>query len=229
MPALLCEPWRRRRVLRTAAKGPPLSVPREVLPSQVVPGQVVIVEAGSGRALEEALAARLADRGPQPCAVVIANRDASDKAGDVPEQALVDLLCGPLGIGAVAPLLYDEHDRVAEAGTFAGLGGTVAPFNTGAALSAPEHAFRRDVPGTSSAVVAVSASALEGLSFDERGTEADLSVRDVLDHVRARGFRIVYEPSWRVPAPSGFLPGPAAAGHADGQTVTKAHSHGCWS
>ena len=187
-------------------------MPGEVVPSQVVPGQVVTVEAGSGRALREALAARLADRGPQPCAVVIASGDASDKASDVPEQALVDLLCGPLGIGAVAPLLYDEHDRVAEGGTFAGPGGTVAPFNTGAALSAPEHAFRRDVPGTSSAVVAVSASALEGLSFGERGTEADLTVRDVLDHVRARGFRIVYEPSWRVPAPSGFSPGPATAG-----------------
>ena len=137
-------------------------MPSQVEPSQVVPGQVVTVKPGPGRALEEVLAARLADKGPQPCAVVIATGEASDELRDVPEQALVDLLCGPLGIGAVVPLLYDEHDRVAEAGTFAGPGATVAPFNTGAALSAPEHAFRRDVPGTSSAVVAVSAERAGG-------------------------------------------------------------------
>ncbi len=187
-------------------------MPSQVEASQVVPGQVVTVKPGPGRALEEVLAARLADKGPQPCAVVIATGEASGELRDVPEQALVDLLCGPLGIGAVVPLLYDEHDRVAEAGTFAGPASTVAPFNTGAALSAPEHAFRRDVPGTSSAVVAVSASALEGLYIGDRSTEADLTVRDVLDHVRARGFRIVYEPSWRVRAPSGFSPGPATTG-----------------
>ena len=202
-------------------------MPSQVEASQVVPGQVVTVKVAPGRALEEALAARLADKGTQPCAVVIATGEASGELGDVPEQALVDLLCGPLGIGAVVPLLYDEHDRVAEAGTFAGPVSTVAPFNTGAALSAPEHAFRRDVPGTSSAVVAVSASALEGLSIGDRRTEADFTVSDVLDHVRARGFRIVYEPSWRVRAPSGFSPGPAGLVRADGQTVTKAHRLGC--
>ena len=35
---------------------------------------------------------------------------------------------------------------------------------------------------------------------------------EVLDHVRARGLRIAYEPSWRAPAPEGFLPLPAPGG-----------------
>lgn len=120
--------------------------------------------------------------------------------GDVPGPALVDLLCGPLGIGAVVPLLVDAHGRVAEAGTFSGPDGNT-PFNTGAALGAPEHSFRRDVPGSASKVVAISSEALEGF----RGG-------DPLGHVRARGLRTVFEPAWKVPAPEGFAPLPAPAG-----------------
>ncbi len=137
---------------------------------------------------------------------------AAGPEGDVPEQALVDLLGGPLGIGAVVPLLFDVHDRVAEGGTITGPSGTVASFNTGAALGAPEHSFRRDVAGTSSAVIAVSSEALDGFSPGTRGPDAAAVVRDVLEHVRTRGLRTVYEPSWRVPAPEGFSPLPAPVG-----------------
>ncbi len=144
----------------------------------------------------------------------------------MPEQALVDLLCGPLGIGAVVPLLSDVHGRAAEAGTFSGPAGVVVPFNAGAALSAPEHSFRRDVPGTASSVVAVSSEALGGFPPGGHGTDPRVLVRRLLDHVRAKGLRIVYEPAWRVAAPEGFSPLPAPAGprrwaERDGATPTR--------
>ena len=132
--------------------------------------------------------------------------------GDVPEPALVDLLGGPLGIGAVVPLLFDVHGRVAEAGTFVRPSGAVIAFNTGAALAAPEHSFRRDVAGSAAPVVAVSADALDGFSPGTAGRQTRALVAEVLDHVRARGLRIVYEPSWRAPAPEGFSPLPAPGG-----------------
>jgi GT2 family glycosyltransferase len=166
-----------------------------------------------GRALEDELAAWGTVGGPSARAVVVAGGD----EGDVPEQALVDLLCGPLGIGAVVPLLFDAHGRVAEAGTFTALAGapgaqTSAPFDTGAPLPAPEHSFRRDVPGTASAVVAVSRDALDGFPLGAGRPDARALVRDLIEHVRTRGLRVVYEPSWRVPAPEGFSPLPAPAG-----------------
>ena len=128
----------------------------------------------------------------------------------VPEQALVDLLGGPLGIGAVVPLLYDERGRVAEAGTYLGQSGAAIPFNVGAALGSPEHNFRRDVPGSASSVIAVSTAALDGLPTAKRSASAP-SAQEVLEHVRSKGLRTVYEPSWRWSAPPGlpFAPGPA--------------------
>ena len=132
--------------------------------------------------------------------------------GDVPEPALVDLLGGPLGIGAVVPLLFDVHGRVAEAGTFVSPSGAVIAFDTGAALPAPEHSFRRDVAGSAAPVAAVSADALDGFSPGNSQPSDAALVAEVLDHVRARGLRIVYEPSWRAPAPEGFSPLPAPGG-----------------
>ena len=113
-------------------------------------GLVVIARPGGGRTLEAALRACMTGAaGTEPCAVVLAGGD----EGNVPEEALADLLCGPLGIGAVVPLLYDARGKVAEAGTYLVADGTVAPFGTGACLDDRELAFRRDVPGTASAVV----------------------------------------------------------------------------
>jgi GT2 family glycosyltransferase len=130
----------------------------------------------------------------------------------VPEQALAELLCGPLGIGAVVPLLYDEHGATVEAGTFAGPAGAATAFGTGAALAAPGHSFRRDVPGSASAVVAVAAAALEGLELGDGDAGRALCTRDVLDHVRAKGLRTVFEPSWRAPAPERLAPAPGPVG-----------------
>ena len=131
--------------------------------------------------------------------------------GDVPEPAVVDLLGGPLGIGGVVPLLLDAHACLVEAGTFGEpfrRGGCVNP---GAALPASEHSFRRDVAGTASPVVAGSRRKLDGFSPGIDQADAGL-VAEVLEHVRAKGLRMVYEPSWRVPAPEGFSPLPAPAG-----------------
>ena len=69
---------------------------------------------------------------PSPRVAVVAG----GTEGDVPEPALVDLLGGPLGIGAVVPLLFDVHGRVVEAGTFVSPSGAVTAFNPGAALPA---------------------------------------------------------------------------------------------
>ena len=97
------------RVLRPPTKGAALSEP----------GQVSIARPGPDRTLAEELASWLATEGPLPRVVVLA----AGPEGDVPEQALVDLLGGPLGIGAVVPLLFDVHDRVAEGGTISGPSG----------------------------------------------------------------------------------------------------------
>lgn len=124
-------------------------------------------------------------------------------AGDVPAEDLHQLLGGSLGIGAVLPLMVDERGRVAEAGTFVDPSGAVVPFGAGAALGDREHAFRRDVPGTTGLVVAVSAGALAGFAPSRGGLDAAGVVGEALEHVRSRGLRTVYEPSWRVPAPAG--------------------------
>jgi len=173
-----------------------------------VPGQFAILGAGDGRTLEGALQAWLAATGDGPAAAVLAG--GGEGVGNVPEEPIVDLLCGPLRIGAVVPLLHDEQGRTAAAGTFAGPAGAVTPFGTGSALAAREHAFRRDVPGSASAVIAVASGALAGLVLDSRQADPAVTVREVLDHVRARGFRTVYEPAWRAPAPVGVvrMPGP---------------------
>ena len=105
------------------------------------PGQVAVLRPGPGRPLDRELAAWLDTKGPSPRVAVVAG----GAEGDVPEPALVDLLGGPLGVGAVVPLLFDVDGRVAEAGTFVSPSGAVIAFNTGAALAAPEHSFRRDV------------------------------------------------------------------------------------
>ena len=153
----------------------------------------------------------MAAKGSSPRALVIAGGD----EGDVPEQALVDLLCGPLGIGAVVPLLCHEHGRVAEAGTFSGPGGAVVPFNAGAALAAPEHSFRRDVPGTAFVGSGRLLGGARWLSSRRpwRPTRRCLFVT-CSSHIGAKGLRIVYEPSWRVAALRGVLAAPGAGGAA---------------
>jgi GT2 family glycosyltransferase len=121
--------------------------------------------------------------------------------GEIPEQALVELLSGPLGIGAVVPLVYDEHGRASEAGTFIGPNGTVMAFG-GVSVASRDHAFRRDVPGSSAPAIGVTDRALAGFRGDV-GAAPSVTVREVLDHVRAHGLRLVYEPGWRVPMPYG--------------------------
>jgi GT2 family glycosyltransferase len=179
-----------------------------------VPGRFAVAKPGDGRTLGEAVQAWLVAQKGQPGALVLAG----GPLGTLPEQALVDLLCGPTNIGAVVPLLHDEHARVVEAGTFTGPAGTVTAFDGGASLAAAGHAFRRDVPGSASAVIAVSAAALAGFapgaSRSDREGRSDpaATVREVLNHVRSKGFRTVYEPAWRAPASVGLTATPAPAG-----------------
>ena len=164
------------------------------------PGPLAVLGAGDGHTLGAALGAWLDGLAGRQAAAVLAG--GPEGVGNVPEQPLVDLLCGPLRIGAVVPLLHDEHGRTAAAGTFRLPSGLVAPFDAGTPLAAREHGFRRDVPGSVSAVVAVSARALDGLELDTDQPDAAATVREVLDHARASGFRTVYEPAWRAPRPS---------------------------
>jgi GT2 family glycosyltransferase len=143
-----------------------------------------------------------------PAVAVLAGGD----EGALPEEALVELLSGPLGIGAVVPLLYGLQGQVLEAGSFVGPTGAVAPFGSHMGVGGRELAFRRDVPGSASSVIAVSARALEGFMPGPAGPDAATTVREVLGHVRSQGLRTVYEPTWRAPAPGGFLPAPAPVG-----------------
>ncbi|HYA45133.1 MAG TPA: hypothetical protein VED59_05980, partial [Acidimicrobiales bacterium] len=191
-------------------------------------GQLAIARPGDGRSLTDALRESLAKAVTgEPCAIVVAGGN----EGQVPEQALVDLLCGPLGIGAVVPLLYDERGRVVEAGTYAEPDGTVAPYATGSRPGAAEHTFRRDVPGTASVVIGISAQVLAGFATDGREGEEDqaTTVQRVLAHVRSRGQRIVYEPDWLVRAPASLTgnitpaasAGPRRWGERDRDTPTR--------
>ncbi len=173
-------------------------------------GQVAILRAAPGATLRDELggwlAGAAAPAGTGPALVVLAAGD----EGAVPEEALIELLSGPLGIGAVVPLLYGAAGQVLEAGSFVGPTGAVEPFGSHMGVGSRELAFRRDVPGSASTVVAVAARALEGFTTD--AVDAPTIVREVVRYVRDQGWRAVYEPTWRVPAPEGFLPAPAPVG-----------------
>ena len=220
-------------MVRPPAEGRPLNVP----------GQPAVLRGADKPALEGAIAdwlsATEALRGPTGAAaypggdgdgpnVAVLVAGAGGDEGNVPEQAVVDLLGGPLGIGAVVPLVHDQHGRVVEAGTFAAPSGSVAPFGAGASVAAPDHAFRRDIPGSSSPVVAVSDRALAGYRPDEAGGQAAGALGDVLNHVRAQGLRIVYEPSWHVLAADGVVPGPGRSGRGGGPSAMRPARRGCW-
>ncbi len=171
------------------------------------------MRAGPQGTLGGELASWLADPGRAaaeggPAVAVLAGGD----EGVFPEETLVELLSGPLGIGAVVPLLYGQAGQVLEAGSFVGPSGAVTPFGSHMGIGGRDLAFRRDVPGSASNVVAVSARALEGFRPGPGAPGAAPTVREVLDHVRHQGLRTVFEPSWRVPAPEGFLPAPAPVG-----------------
>lgn len=133
---------------------------------------------------------------------------------------LVDLLGGPLGIGAVVPLVLDGNRRTVEAGTFRSASGAVVPFNVGGAVGAPEQSFRRDVPGSAAPAIAVSAGALSG--YDASASSGDL-IASVLDQVQGGGLRVVYEPSWQVDA----LSAPAAPAVAAGPRRWAERDQGC--
>jgi GT2 family glycosyltransferase len=166
-----------------------------------------LVRPAAGQSLGEAIAHWLAGPGAGPGSppVLVAGDEGADQ-GSPDEEALSELLSGPYGIGAVVPLLYDEHGRVAEAGTFLRPDGSVAPFGPWTHVADAEHTFRRDVPGSHGQVLAVSKAALAGLS------PLVATVAELLGHVRQQGFRVVFEPAWQVPAPKGFVPAPAPAG-----------------
>lgn len=132
---------------------------------------------------------------------------------EVPEAALGELLGGPFGIGAVVPMVLDEHGRVAEAGTSSGPSGTAVPFGSGCNVADPGCNFRRDVPGSQAPLVAVSAAALAGFTLARRGAGSAFTISEVLGHIRAKGLRTVYEPSWHVALPPATPPpAPAPAG-----------------
>ncbi|MGH9106407.1 MAG: glycosyltransferase [Acidimicrobiales bacterium] len=196
-----------------------------------MPGRLPALSAGDDGDLGQALSAWIsgAGAGPEPAAaLLVAGELGPGGPGEPDEHALVDLLCGPLGVGAVVPMLCGEHGQVVEAGTFSAPNGAVVPFGPWMSVAAPEVAFRRDVPASASPVVAVSNRALEGLGGGGRGRDRGggrdrdqgedqagargLGIAEVLAHVRSGGWRIVYEPSWRVGAPAGLLPAPAPAG-----------------
>ena len=189
-----------------------------------MPGQVVVLRTGDGTPLDRVLARWLEDgtgageREHELGAATEARGEVLVLVGDryrgedgngalplVPERLLVDLLTGPFGIGAVVPLVVDANRRVVEAGSYTGPSGQSSPFGAGTDLGAPEHGFRRDVAATVSPVLAVSAAALEGFVPLEGGDDATL--RDALDHIKARGRRVVFEPGWQLFAE--VLPPPA--------------------
>ena len=86
-----------------------------------MPGQLAILRAGPESTLGDELASWLASVGATAAAggvgVVVL---AGGEEGAVPEDALIELLTGPLGIGAVVPLLYGPQGQVLEAGSFIG-------------------------------------------------------------------------------------------------------------
>ena len=118
-------------------------------------GQLAILRAGPGSTLGEELRSWLAGAAAISAAGPAVAVLAGDDEGAVPEEVLIELLSGPLGIGAVVPLLYGPQGQVLEAGSFVGPTGAVEPFGSHMAVGSRELAFRRDVPGSASTVVAV--------------------------------------------------------------------------
>lgn len=180
------------------------------------------LSARPGHTLAEAVAAWLAEPKSEPAVAVLSavpraasgvGPAAGDALTDMPEEAIGELLGGPFGIGAVVPMVLDEHGRVAEAGATSGAGGAPVPFGAGGHLAAAEYAFRRDVVGSQAPLLAVSADALAGFAPSRRGAGAAFTLGEVVDHVRAKGSRIVYEPSWRTALPPGRpRPAPSPGG-----------------
>ena len=83
------------------------------------------------------LASWLADQGgPAPAGGPAVAVLAAGDEGIFAEEVLVELLSGPLGIGAVVPLLYGLQGQVLEAGSFVGPSGAVAPFGSHMAVGA---------------------------------------------------------------------------------------------
>jgi GT2 family glycosyltransferase len=166
-----------------------------------VPVRLVRAEPGAGQTLATALADAV-ERVPDAEVVVVA----PSEPGRVPEATLAALLDPALDIGAVVPLVYDERHAVADAGAALVAGETV-PLGVGTDMRLPEHRFRRDVRVTTSPVVAVRAAVVAAAALDEGVSDPAVTIRALLDACAGAGLRIVYEPSWTVPAGS-----PAATG-----------------
>lgn len=166
------------------------------------------VPLGDRQAFSEVLAEASSGALAPESVVILAAGD----AGEVPEEALADLLAGPLGIGAVVPTLVDRRGRVVEAGTFLGPTGQLEPYGAGTWPWSADHSFRRDVPGSATHVLAVTAAVLAGLPHDHSPEAPGARAREVLAHVRAQGLRTVFEPSWVAPAPPTLRAAPAPAG-----------------
>jgi GT2 family glycosyltransferase len=103
------------------------------------------------------------------CGVVVFG---SSMVSDVPEGRLIDLLTGPFGVGAVLP-------RSDWAGRD----------------SAPAS---HDVDAATGPLVALKASLMAGAGIDPKQNDPDQVIRAALDSVRARGLRVVSEPTWVV-------------------------------
>jgi GT2 family glycosyltransferase len=141
-----------------------------------VTNKVVLLRAEPGRTLAEAITGWLSGRGPA-IAVVSAG---PGLPGSVPEDALVELLSGPFGIGAVVPVAPDDGPG-----------------------------FRMDVRCEDPPLVAVSAEALSGFAPSGKGAGPAYLLREVLKHVRSAALRTVCEPSWRAEEDNRHVPLPA--------------------
>ncbi len=191
---------------------------------------LAVLSGTSGR-LHELLADWLSAASPEDIAVLDAygalapGSGAAPVPASLPVQDIVDLLGagaagggGPVtGIGAVVPIVVDEHGRVSEAGAARSGEGALVPWGAGEPTAARHVSFRRDVAGTTAGVAAVSAAALDGFDAASAGDLGPAgTVSRALEHCGGRGLRTVLEPWWRV-----TLPAEVPAATAYGQSAAR--------
>ncbi len=110
-------------------------------------------------------------------------------------SALLDVVRGDPRIGAAGGRLVWPDGRLQEAGGILWRDGSAEAYGRGSDPFAPDFSYRRDVDFCSGALLLVRRELFEALGgFDERFAPAYYEDADLCMSVRARGYRVVYEP-----------------------------------
>ena len=135
------------------------------------------------------LAAALDDPGNTVIAVT------PDRTCPVPVDRLLSLLCGDYGIGAIVPQIRRPDGALAEAGVIGASGRLVSRHVADPEPDVPSVAA--DVDGSRYPWLAFRRELIAGVPIEPSLSPA-AAAEQVLDMIRERGLRTVYDPTWTV-------------------------------